>query len=129
MPTLEEFATALKAERRRARRTLRELAEASSRSISYLSDVEQGRKLPPAPEVVAKIEQELGIKDGRLTQLAQQVRNLRPSELVKMLTHSIPAKTRFVGDLMRADGLTEEDMEELHQSLREIEKRRHPCQG
>ena len=66
MSTLEEFAALLKNERRTARRTLRELAEAAGKSIGYLSDVEQGRKPPPPVAVVIKIEKELGIRDGRL---------------------------------------------------------------
>ena len=98
MSTLEEFAALFKNERRIARRTLRELAEAAGKSIGYLSDVEQGRKLPPSPAVVTKIEKELGIQDGRLVKLAEEVRRLRPTELMKMISNSSPAMTQMVGE-------------------------------
>ena len=129
MSALEEFAAALKNERRTARRTLRELAEASDRSIGYLSDVEQGRKLPPPPEVVCRIEQKLGIEDGRLSQLARDVRNLRPSVLIKMLANSSPARTQLVGELMRADGLTDEDIESLRKRVAQLQRTRNQCRG
>lgn len=124
MSTLEEFAARLKKERRAARRTLRELAEAAGKSIGYLSDVEQGRKLPPPPAIVTKIEEELGIQDGRLVKLAEEVRRLRPTELMKMIKNSSPAMTQMVGELMRADGLSDEDLDELRETVARMEKKR-----
>ena len=130
MSTLEEFAALLKNERRTARRTLRELAEAAGKSIGYLSDVEQGRKLPPPVAVVTKIEKELGIRDGRLIKLAEEVRSLRPTELVKMIKNSSPAMTQMVGALMRADGLSEEDLDELRETVARMQKRsQDQCQN
>ena len=123
MSTMEKFAALLKRERRTARRTLRELAEAAGKSIGYLSDVEQGRKLPPPRAVVTKIEKELGIQDGRLIKLAEEVRSLRPTELVKMIKNSSPAMTQMVGELMRADGLSNEDLEDLRKKFVQIQKR------
>ena len=124
MSTIEKFAALLKNERRTARRTLRELAEATGKSIGYLSDVEQGRKLPPPATVVTKIEKELGIRDGRLMRLAKEVRSLRPTELVRMIKNSSPAMTQMVGELMRADGLSDEDLDELREKFVQIQKRR-----
>ena len=123
MSTLEEFAALLKNERRTARRTLRELAEAAGKSIGYLSDVEQGRKPPPSPVVVTKIEKELGIQDGRLVKLAEEVRRLRPTELMKMITNSSPAMTQMVGELMRADDLSDEDLDELRERVAQMQQR------
>ena len=121
MSTLEEFATLLKNERRTARRTLRELAEAAGKSIGYLSDVEQGRKLPPPVVVVAKIEKELGIRDGRLIKLAEEVRSLRPTELMKMIRNNSPKMTQI---LMRADGLPEEDLDKVLETVAQMQERR-----
>ncbi len=131
MPTLEEFAALLKNERRTARRTLRELAEATGKSIGYMSDVEQGRKLPPSPAVVTKIEKELGIQDGRLMKLAEEVRSLRPTELMKMITNSSPAMTQIVGELMRADGLSDEDLDKLRKTVVQMQnnRSRDQCQN
>ncbi|MDE2697968.1 MAG: helix-turn-helix transcriptional regulator [Gemmatimonadota bacterium] len=127
MSTLEEFAALLKNERRTARRTLRELAEAAGKSIGYLSDVEQGRKLPPPAAVVTKIEEELGIRDGRLIKLAEKVRSLRPTELVKMIRNNNPKMTQI---LMRADGLSEEDLDKLLETVAQMqERRRNQCQN
>ena len=123
MSTMEKFAALLKNERRTARRTLRELAEATGKSIGYLSDVEQGRKLPPPPIVVAKIEKKLGIQDSRLMRLAEEIRSLRPTELVKMIRNSSPKMTQMVGELMRADGLSEEDLDELRETVARMQKR------
>ena len=124
MQTLGKFATRLKMERRRARRTLREIAEATGKSIGYMSDVEQGRKLPPLPPVVTRIEKELGIVDGRLMRLAEEVRSLRPAELLNLIKHSRPAMTEMVGDLMRADGLSDEDLEELRKTVARMQEKR-----
>lgn len=125
MQTLREFATLLKSERRKARRTLREIANATGKSIGYMSDVEQGRKLPPPSSVVLKIEKELGIVDGRLSLLAEEVRRLRPTELVNLIKNSRPAMTQMVGELlMRADGLSDEDLEELRKTAAELQEKR-----
>ena len=128
MQTLGEFATRLKKERRKARRTLREVAEATGKSIGYMSDVEQGRKLPPPPPVVTKIEKELGIMDGQLMRLAEEVRRLRPTELLNMIKNSRPAMTQMVGELMRADGLSDDDLEELRKRVTEMQKKRRQDQ-
>ena len=124
MSTLEEFAALFKNERRTARRTLRELAEAAGKSIGYLSDVEQGRKLPPSPAVVTKIEKELGIQDGRLVKLAEEVRRLRPTELMKMISNSSPAMTQMVGEFLRADDLSDEDLDEIRETVSRMQKKR-----
>ena len=130
MSTLEEFAARLKKERRAARRTLRELAEAAGKSIGYLSDVEQGRKLPPSPAVVTKIEKELGIQDGRLVKLAEEVRKLRPTELMKMITSSRPAVTQMIGEFLRADDLSDEDLDELREKVAQMQERsQNRCQN
>lgn len=130
MSTLEEFAARLKKERRAARRTLRELAEAAGKSIGYLSDVEQGRKLPPSPAVVTKIERELGIQDGRLVKLAEEVRRLRPTELMKMITSSRPAVTQMIGEFLRADDLSDEDLDELREKVAQMQERsQNRCQN
>ncbi len=124
MQTLKEFATLLKTERRKARRTLREIAAATGKSIGYMSDVEQGRKLPPPPDVVSKIEEELGIQNCQLVRLAEEVRRLRPTELMNMIKNSRPAMTQMVGELMRADGLSDEDLEVLREKVLEMQKKR-----
>ena len=124
MSTIEKFAALLKNERRTARRTLRELAEATGKSIGYLSDVEQGRKPPPSPNVVVKIEKKLGIQDSRLMKLAEEVRRLMPTELMRMIRNSSPKMTQMVGELMRADGLSEEDLDKLLETVAQMQERR-----
>ena len=60
--------------------TLRELSEATGElSISYLSDVEHGQRLPPHHTYVAQIEQRLGVPSGSL----ESIRRL--DELVRRL--------------------------------------------
>lgn len=66
--------------------TFREIASRCCLSISYLSDIAARRKPAPNLEIVAKIEQILGIKNGALVEAARRER-FKPSceELKKEL--------------------------------------------
>ena len=62
--------------------------------------------------------------------MAKEVRSLRPTELVKMIKNSSPAMTQMVGALMRADGLSDEDIDELRETVARMQKRsQDQCQN
>jgi transcriptional regulator with XRE-family HTH domain len=70
------FGEELRRLRREARRSLVDLADAAGCSIAFVSDVERGRKHPPAPVVIRKMLRAIGKEDHleRLLILAAQAR-------------------------------------------------------
>ena len=62
-----DFGEALRKARTDKRVTLRVLSKHVGLSISHLLDIENNRKSPPMLDIVEKIEEYLGINDGRLS--------------------------------------------------------------
>jgi transcriptional regulator with XRE-family HTH domain len=80
---MAEFATALKEERKRAKKTLKETSDFVKRSVSYISDIEQARTGPPDLEVVRKFEEYFETKENRLVNLAVVERNTMPTQILQ----------------------------------------------
>lgn len=71
------FGQMLKEARKRKEKTLKEVSQVAGLSLSYISDMEQGRKKAPAVDVVKKIEKFLDVADGSLVKAANADGNLR----------------------------------------------------
>jgi transcriptional regulator with XRE-family HTH domain len=105
----DEFGKALKEARKEARKKLREVADYMELSISYLSDIEQGRKSPPDLETVRKLQDFLRVKDDRLVMLASKERTKMPTEVVQQIQN----RPRLSELFFRAKNLTDEELEDL----------------
>src|SRR5690606_37068162 len=103
------FGDLLRAERKRAGRTIGELARQLEVSLPYLSDVELNRRPPMKPDRIRKAAQFLGIAaEPLLKAAAQRVGHFK-------LTTDVGPKGREVGAaLMRGwPQLSEQDFEDL----------------
>ena len=106
---MTQFGIALKEARKNAKKKLRETAAYIELSISYLSDIEQGRKAPPDLETVRKLQDFLRVKDDKLVSIASEERTKMPTEVVQQLQN----RPRLSELFFRAKGLTDEELEEL----------------
>lgn len=111
---MNEFAKAFRQERVARRITLREIGVHVNKSIGYLSDLEHGRKTAPDTDTVRKIEEALGIDDGRLVTIAARVRSKAPSSIAQL----IRMKPQLKELLLRADNLEETELDKLINDLR-----------
>lgn len=117
----ETFGSVLKKLRKENKVTLRELSSYAGKSISYLSDVEQGRRKPPALEAVNKIEEYLNVDDGILVTLAAKLRKKVPKEW----TEKFYMMPKLSEALLRADNdLTDKECEEWMNAFEEIKNKR-----
>ena len=89
--------------------TYREIAEYIKKPISYVSDIEHNRKLPPDSETVRKIEEFLGIRDRYLSEIASMVRRKAPANLAQRLR----ARPVLSEVLLRADNLSDEGIKKM----------------
>jgi transcriptional regulator with XRE-family HTH domain len=112
-----KFGQTLKEARKRKEKTLKEVGMAAGLSLSYVSDIEQGRRKAPAEDVVRKIETFLEITDGSLVKAAQAEANIRSE--VRTLLRKRPELNMSL--LRAADDCTEEEINEL---IDEMLKRR-----
>ena len=67
-----KFGEALKRARKKSGLTLREISESVGLSLSYISDMEQGRRSPPTMEIISKIETLLSLEEGALSDRAKK---------------------------------------------------------
>ena len=115
---MRTFGDALREGRKKRNLTLRKMSEAVGLSISYLSDIEQGRRRPPTDDLVDRIEQTQQGHKGSLRALARKVENIPPIEKEKKIG-SIPKLSEV---LMRAnEDLTEDEymqLLDLYESLK-----------
>ena len=115
---MRTFGDALREGRKKRNLTLRKMSEAVGLSISYLSDIEQGRRRPPTDDLVDRIEQTLQVHNGSLRALARKVENIPPMVMAKKIG-SIPKLSEV---LMRAnEDLTEDEymqLLDLYESLK-----------
>lgn len=115
---MNEFGKALKHARKGCRLTLRALGEKIGKSITYISDIENGRKMPPGLQIVQQFEQALGITDGSLSILAEKVK-----ALPKEITQQAKIKPLLSEALLRADrDLSEEGLKEAMKAIERIQK-------
>ena len=104
---MTEFSIAFREERLNRKKTLREIAEYTNKSIGYLSDIEHGRKGAPDLETVRKIEEFLLITDNKLVNLASKQRMSVPADIIQ----NIQRRPALADILMRADDFTDEDFQ------------------
>lgn len=110
---MNRFAVAFRKARLTSDKTFREIAEHIGKSIGYLSDIENGRKNPPDKEIVKKIEEFLGVKDGSLSAIAEELRSTLPSNLNNL----VRARPQLGQLLLRGDELPDDELEKLLQEL------------
>lgn len=79
--------TLIRAHRERAGFTQRQLAEAAGVTVSYISDVENGRKQPSKPETIRSLASALGIRADELFVGVRRV----PDDLAERLRTDIRA--------------------------------------
>lgn len=105
----KHFGQIWREKRTEKRLTLREVSERLGLSVSYLSDIEQGRKGAPDIDIVRHYESIVGVIDQSLSKLAQSLRRKLSAELIE------PLKTRpLLADLLlRCEGLTDEELKKL----------------
>jgi transcriptional regulator with XRE-family HTH domain len=112
---MSDFGDALKAARKKAGKKLRETCEKADVSLSYMSDIEQGRRNPPPADIVKALEMFLGVDDGHLVDLAQAERNKRPTDLVQTMKES----SRLTELFFRVRDLPDDKLKKLIDSLNE----------
>jgi len=98
--------------------TYREIAEYIKKPISYVSDIEHNRKLPPDSETVRKIEEFLGIRDRYLSEIASMVRRKAPANLAQRLR----ARPVLSEVLLRADNLSDEEIKKMLSEMENKER-------
>lgn len=108
LSTMNEFAEVFR-QARMKNKTLREIGEHVNLSIGYLSDVEHGRKNPPDLETVRKIENFLGITDGRME--AAALRTKRHTHVG--IASRLKARPQLRELLLRADNLDDDKLNDL----------------
>ena|ERR1044072_2642180 len=102
-----EFGKALKEARKKVKKKLRDLSEDIGLSISYISDIEQGRKSPPESEVVRQIQIALLVEDDKLVELAENERKKQPTRIVQ----KIQQRSRLSDMFFRAENMTDEELD------------------
>lgn len=106
---MKSFGETFKASRKKKKLTLRAVGKKVGKSIGYLSDIEHGRKNPPKLDLVSKIEEALGITDGKLVELARTAREKLPVNI----ENTIKTRPALKEVLLRADEISDEDLNEL----------------
>ncbi|MGE4545820.1 MAG: helix-turn-helix domain-containing protein [Pedobacter sp.] len=118
----ERFGQILRKARKQTRKTLRELSDASGLAISYISDIEHGRKNPPRSEAIRKMQDVLNISGNILIDAAN--RELKVSKEIdvnmKNLINKRPALS--VLSLLRVTADMDED--EFSLLVNSLEKRK-----
>lgn len=108
---MSKFGKAFRKERIEREMTLRKISEQVGKSISYLSDVEHGRRGVPDLKTVALIEAALGVNDGHLLKLASQLQRSVPAQVLE----EVQTRPQLSNFLMRVntEDLSEEDLNEM----------------
>lgn len=82
---MNSFGELLKAERKRSGKKLRDVSAFANLSVSYISDIEQGRKGPPEIEVVRKFEELFETEKDLLVSAAESERGMMPTQVMSRL--------------------------------------------
>ncbi len=112
---MNEFGTVLKEARISAKKKLREVADHIKLSISYISDIEQGRKHPPDLETVYKLQEFLLVKNNKLITIATTEKTKRPTEVVQKIQNRDGLRQLF----FRTKDFSDEQLIEL---LNQVDK-------
>jgi len=112
------FGQMVKEARRRERKKLREVAAASGLTISYISDIEHGRKNPPKIDAIKKIQKFLNIAGNALLKAAEMESSIN-SEIDQRIKTLMSKQPAFgVLSLLRATSdMPEEEFKMLIQNL------------
>ena len=115
---MNKFGKEFRSERISKRYTLKAVSDYVGKSISYLSDVEHGRKGIPNSNTIKLIEEFLGIKDSKLVNLANLLRTEIPINLIQ----EIQTRQSFSNVLARLadEDLTDDEFEKLNKELPKI---------
>lgn len=107
--TTKTFGELLREARTTQKKMLKEVGEHVKKSVTYLSDLEHGRKGAPDPATVARIEQFLLIRDGRLAKAASMERWSLPQSIMrKTQRRHVMAEV-----LLRANQMTDEQIRKM----------------
>jgi len=110
---MDLFGDALKRAKIAKNATLREMSEATGKSIGYLSDVLQKRKGPPDSETVERLERCLDVKDKSLLNIALKERDGKPSNLARR----VKSRPLLREALLRMEDMSDEDLEKVVDNL------------
>lgn len=113
----ESFGAALRARRRAAGLSQRELAECTGLDFSYISKVENGRLPPPAADTVVTICRVLGVPAEELLALVGKL----PSDIQQTVGTSRAAQS-FLRETQQM-GLTDEEWDRMARALQELRKK------
>lgn len=103
------FGERLRALRKKADRTLGDVAEVLGVSVVYVSDVERGNRPPLRPDLIDKVAVVLGGDAGELHKLAAEVRGA-----FELRTDRMPERAKeFVAGLARGDQYPDDFWEQL----------------
>ena len=119
--TMESFGRILKEVRKAKKLTLQEIGNYIGKSVGYISDIEHERKGPPDLETVRKIEECMGITDDSLVSLASKLRR----KISPNVTQRIKMRPKLSELLLRADTLSDKELESLINKLSEGEESCH----
>lgn len=108
------LATALKEARKRAGKTLREVAEATGMSIGFISDIEHGRKRTTV-DVLVRVQDVLNVKDNSLVKAAQDATSLK--EKLRFLYETRP-QASFALARLAEEGITDDELLGMLKSLK-----------
>jgi transcriptional regulator with XRE-family HTH domain len=114
------FGQLMKEARKRKEKTLKEVSQVAGLSLSYISDIEQGRRKAPAEDVVKKIEAFLEIADGALAKAAKAEKNVQAE--VKTIFRRRPELNMQL--LRAADDCSEEELTEMINEM--LKRKGHP---
>lgn len=110
----KRFGERLRELREESRKRLKDLAEVMGWSTVYVSDIELGRRNPPAPEHIRKMGNFFGVSPKELLDLAD--REMQRVELD--LNEENPSRTEMALMLARSwDGLSEEEVSQIKEIL------------
>jgi transcriptional regulator with XRE-family HTH domain len=80
--------------------TFREISKQVGISIGYLCDFAQARRNPPAMDIVVKMEQALGLTDGRLQKAAALEHSRTPRGMLQAELESLRAENAKIKQLL-----------------------------
>lgn len=112
------FGQLLKKARKETRTKLRDVAQCTGLSISYLSDIENGRKRAPSLDIVKEIEACLGKAGGLLLKAAQ--REMKLGSEAKTIISRRPELSLSL--LRVTEGLNDDEMADLIAGIQEQSK-------
>lgn len=107
------FGQELKSARKAAGKKLREVADYSGLTISIVSDLEHGRRRPPSSETIKKIENFLGVVNGRLCKSAAHETEIKTN--VREIFSRRPELSYAL--LRAAEGLSDEEVNGLIKTM------------